>query len=102
MLGITEVSRAFDGGADACAAGRADCNAKSDDGCEVRTSTDPAHCGGCDQACAAGFVCQSSECRCDADEDCTNGGACDAGRCTCSGQKCAIGAVCNAQAKCTS
>lgn len=34
-----------------CKVGYADCNGSSDDGCEVATSADPAHCGGCGLAC---------------------------------------------------
>jgi hypothetical protein len=36
-----------------CAAGRADCNASAEDGCEVDILTDPAHCGDCGTACSA-------------------------------------------------
>ncbi len=35
-----------------CAAGRGDCNMSAADGCEVDTSTSPAHCGACGRACS--------------------------------------------------
>lgn len=103
MLGIGDLSRVSDGGdVDGCAAGTADCNAKADDGCETKTRTDPANCGGCGQACAPSFKCASANCLCNVDDDCTNGGTCDVGRCTCSGKKCETGVPCNAQGKCAS
>ena len=41
----------------------------------VNTTSNPAHCGGCDQACPAGTMCAASECVCSGgDELC--GGAC--------------------------
>jgi hypothetical protein len=40
-------------GIGACKSGFSDCNAKSDDGCESATSSDPANCGGCGKPCAS-------------------------------------------------
>ena len=56
---------------DTCDAGFADCNADAADGCEAELANDPAHCGGCDQAClyphAEGLcndgVCSMGECQ---------------------------------------
>src|SRR4051812_46024442 len=36
-----------------CAAGYADCDHRSDDGCEAKLDSDDAHCGACDVACAS-------------------------------------------------
>ncbi|MBI5516634.1 MAG: hypothetical protein HY909_22810 [Deltaproteobacteria bacterium] len=46
----------------ACEPGRLECNRVADDGCEVRSLEDPAHCGGCNQACPAGARCVGSRC----------------------------------------
>lgn len=53
-----------------CATGTADCNANFDDGCEVNTTTDPANCGGCKDACSnvhGTGTCAASKCgiKCD-------------------------------------
>jgi hypothetical protein len=49
-----------------CAPGFANCNTKTDDGCEVSTLTDVAHCGTCDHACPAmsstTFACTNGSC----------------------------------------
>jgi len=47
-----------------CAAGRADCNGNSDDGCEVNTMSDPQNCGGCGIVCdgIAGQACAGGRC----------------------------------------
>lgn len=39
---------------DYCDEGFADCDKVFGNGCEVNTTNDPAHCGGCDQPCAGG------------------------------------------------
>ncbi len=50
----------------ACNAGFADCNGRSDDGCEADTRTSTAHCGACGAACPAGpnavAICASGAC----------------------------------------
>ncbi len=46
----------------ACAAGRGDCDAARDDGCEVDLRASAAHCGACGRACAAGEVCSDGAC----------------------------------------
>ena len=49
----------------ACAAGSADCDRAASNGCEVRTATDPDHCGACGRACAAAngvAVCTGGAC----------------------------------------
>jgi hypothetical protein len=46
----------------ACLGGRLECNRIADDGCEVRSLDDPAHCGACNQACPAGVRCIDSRC----------------------------------------
>jgi hypothetical protein len=47
-----------------CAAGLADCNGNSDDGCEVNTMSDPQNCGGCGVVCdgVAGQACAGGRC----------------------------------------
>lgn len=45
-----------------CTAGFADCNAIAADGCEANLASDPAHCGACGIACAAGTVCRLGAC----------------------------------------
>ncbi len=42
----------------------ADCNHAAFDGCEVSASDDPANCGGCGIACAAGDICWRGACGC--------------------------------------
>jgi hypothetical protein len=39
------------GGIVPCEAGTADCNGEPSDGCEIDTTSDPSHCGGCDEVC---------------------------------------------------
>lgn len=53
-----------DGGACAwaCDDGRADCNGRADDGCEVDLRRDDANCGGCGVSCGAGGPCSASGC----------------------------------------
>jgi hypothetical protein len=48
-----------------CAAGFADCNGTSADGCEVDTTSDRSNCGGCGRvfACGSTRVCRASMCR---------------------------------------
>jgi hypothetical protein len=46
-----------------CNTGYADCNGVPSDGCEVDTTTDPAHCGGCGTACAPGHSCAAGMCQ---------------------------------------
>lgn len=38
-------------GLSSCTAPQADCNGQSGDGCEINTSNNPSHCGGCGNAC---------------------------------------------------
>jgi hypothetical protein len=45
-----------------CNAGYLDCNASPSDGCEVDGQTDPANCGMCGNACAAGHLCAGGAC----------------------------------------
>ncbi|MBO6935036.1 MAG: hypothetical protein JJ863_08670 [Deltaproteobacteria bacterium] len=45
----------------ACAAGRADCDGRTGNGCEVDTTSDPMNCGNCLQACGSG-VCTDGVC----------------------------------------
>jgi len=54
-----------------CDIGFADCDGRADTGCEANTTNDPAHCGGCKNACDiphAKAACESSNCVVD---DCT-------------------------------
>lgn len=53
-------------GACECAEGWGDCDGDVDTGCEVDTSSDPNHCGGCFQRCVNG-QCVVSSCSCDQD-----------------------------------
>jgi hypothetical protein len=46
-----------------CDAGFGDCDGNVPNGCEVRLSSDPAHCGECARACAAGERCTAGVCR---------------------------------------
>lgn len=43
-------------------AGFADCDNRTDNGCEVHVGSDPAHCGACGRRCAAGESCRASQC----------------------------------------
>jgi len=47
-----------------CDAGRADCNHRASDGCEIDLSSSAANCGGCGKAfaCAADEACEHSQC----------------------------------------
>ena len=64
-----------------------DCNEKASDGCETRTETSLAHCGGCGQLCdpphVALSLCNSGMCEIDATQP--NGG-CDPGYADCDGK----------------
>jgi hypothetical protein len=46
----------------ACDAGFVDCDRRADNGCEVHTGSDPAHCGACGRTCAAGESCRAGRC----------------------------------------
>ncbi len=62
----------------ACEAPYADCDGDPENGCEVNTSTDSSHCGGCDELCPAvngDAYCEASECKV----------ACDKGFTDCNG-----------------
>ncbi len=49
-----------------CSPGSADCDGNTcDTGCETDIAGDPANCGACGHACAAGQVCQNGKCLCD-------------------------------------
>ncbi len=75
----------------ACDAGWGDCNTDDTDGCEADTTSDPLNCGGCDQPCDPGLVCNAGGCtdQCpggltncsgacvDTDTDMAHCGACD-------------------------
>lgn len=45
-----------------CDTDREDCDGNSANGCEIDTSSDPGHCGGCAQACGTGGVCDNGLC----------------------------------------
>jgi hypothetical protein len=76
--GASAVCTSGNCGFSSCTAPLADCNGSSSDGCEVTTTTDPANCGTCGNACAypnASPLCQNSFCAMGA---CTTGHAdCD-------------------------
>jgi hypothetical protein len=48
---------------ESCEAGFGNCDAMPANGCEVNLRTSNAHCGACNNACAAGTYCQTSACR---------------------------------------
>jgi hypothetical protein len=58
-----------------CRPGFANCTQTKtpDDGCETPVTSDAANCGGCDNACPAGFVCSNGQCDCNSRNDCGNG-----------------------------
>jgi hypothetical protein len=67
-----------------CDTGFEDCDGKLDNGCEADTTSDPAHCGGCDNPCQfthASAACVNSGCvidACDANyKDCTAAAGCE-------------------------
>ncbi len=68
-----------------------DCDGQVDE--DFDFSTDPDHCGGCGQACAAGQTCSDGQCvaACSEDADCAAGEACVDGVC---------GLACNSDADC--
>lgn len=99
--------------AGACAVGSCngaflDCDNQAPNGCETDSSSDPAHCGTCANACPSGFVCQNGGCKCDNNGDCDAGGSSfscissgqNAGHCKCAGTTCAVGQVCLAGNQC--
>jgi hypothetical protein len=45
-----------------CVPGFANCDEQADNGCEVDTNTDAAHCGACGQACDNGQICANGAC----------------------------------------
>lgn len=79
---------------------RADCNGRSEDGCEVDPSSDPSHCGSCSTVCEAGEVCSQGVCS----SGCATGlSLCErscvdvqrnADHCGACGQRCPAGQVC--------
>jgi hypothetical protein len=95
---ISAIVPSSDGGMDGCTTCGVDC---------VDVATDPAHCGTCDHACAAGEICNAGACACppgqvpcggscvdtsadvthcgDCNTACPPGAACDAGGCACGG-----------------
>lgn len=77
----------------------ADCDNKPDNGCEADLTTDPQHCGDCNNACDDGFVCAGNDCACTNRASC-NGGTCDQGLCICNGQECSAGAACDGNGDC--
>lgn len=67
-----------------CDTGFASCDGKASNGCETDTTSDPAHCGGCTNACSipnATAACSDSSCvigECNTDHlDCTGGAGCE-------------------------
>ena len=68
-----------------------DCDGEVDE--DFDFSSDPQHCGGCGQACAAGQTCSDGQCvaACSEDADCAAGEACVDGVC---------GLACNSDADC--
>ncbi len=67
-----------------CAGGFADCDGKFENGCEADTTSDPDHCGGCDNACSipnATAACSGSSCsvgQCSGSyRDCTGAAGCE-------------------------
>jgi hypothetical protein len=85
----------------ACNSGYADCNGKSDDGCEADLSQNE-HCGSCDNACSARRTCSAGICSCpegthDCNGECVSNGA--ASSCGASCTPCPVPA--HASAVCT-
>jgi len=48
-----------------CKEGRADCNGKGNDGCEVYLTDDPENCSKCGFDCGAHSICENSTCKCE-------------------------------------
>lgn len=45
-----------------CEGGYGDCDGQAANGCETDVASDPAHCGGCAEACASGERCEEGTC----------------------------------------
>ncbi len=82
-----------------CPAGSADCDSVAANGCEAQTTTDPDHCGGCGNACAADTRCVNGSCVCPVGQS-TCGGACrdldtDNAHCGACNNACTAGRLCS-------
>ena len=99
-----------------CDAGYGECNGDLTDGCEVATSANESHCGGCGVACPTGATCEAGVCVCPVGEiacggtcvnpqtDMLNCGQCDvvcpaeascqAGTCACPSTETVCGTQC--------
>ena len=65
------------GSCQSCSSGKANCNQKSSDGCEVNLLTDNNNCGSCGNVCGSGEKCQNGNCvaiSCYKDSDCGTDG----------------------------
>ena len=84
-----------------CPLGTDDCDGNVENGCEQSVIADPSSCGGCGNACAAGFTCNAGKCLCGADAACGGENDCVVGSCVCGGTTCTGGQTCGAGDACS-
>ncbi|MCX7944855.1 MAG: hypothetical protein N2746_10155 [Deltaproteobacteria bacterium] len=96
--GVCEVSK--------CKEGRANCNGKSNDGCEVYLNDDPKHCSMCNFDCGQNSVCTQGKCGCQIgyancnlllDDGCEQNIASDNDNCGACKNRCGPNAYCSNQ-----
>ncbi len=98
VSGLCEVAK--------CKAGRANCNGKHNDGCEVYLNDDPKNCSMCNFDCGENSICENGKCGCQTgfancnlllDDGCEQNISIDNDNCGACNHKCGLNAYCSNQ-----